>query len=131
MQAFAPFPVRDGTAFKRVTFLKGSAAELPLPDNAVDLAFTVLALEQMERIRPKALSELARVARRHVSMIEPFRDVNRGVWDRLNVYRRDYFRGAIDELPRYGLTPELVVHDFPQEAFLKVCLVLARKTGSA
>lgn len=130
MQAFAPFPIRDATAFRRVTFLKGSAAELPLADGSVDLAYTVLALEQMERIRPKALAELSRVARDHVLMIEPFRDVNRSLWDRLNVYRRDYFRGSIDELRRYGLVPELALHDFPQEAFLKVCLVLAKKAGS-
>ncbi len=124
---YAPVPVRDPEAFRRVRFLKGSAAELPFADGAFDLVITVLAVEQMERIRSKALAELARVARRHVLMIEPFRDVNRSLWSRLNVYRRDYFRGSIDELGRYGLKPILALDDFPQEAFLKACMVVAQK----
>ena len=81
----------------------------------------------MERIRDQVLSEIARVSAKHVVMIEPFRDVNSDFWPRLYVYRRDYFRGAIDELSRYGLEPELITSDFPQEAFLKACLVVARK----
>jgi SAM-dependent methyltransferase len=123
----APAPVRDPDGFRRVSFSQGSAAELPFADGAFDLVVTVLAVEQMERIRARALAELARVARRHVLMIEPFRDVNRNLWSRLNVYRRDYFRGSIDELRRYGLKPILALADFPQEAFLKACMVLAQK----
>jgi hypothetical protein len=88
---------------------------------------TVLALEQMERVRPRALAEIARVSARHSLMIEPFQDVNQALWPRLNVMRRDYFRGRIDDLPRYGLEPVLALGDFPQEAFLKTCAVLAEK----
>ena len=50
---------------------------------------------------------------------------------RLNVYRRDYFRGSVVELRRYGLVPEIVTSDFPQETFLRVCMVLARKEASS
>ncbi len=60
-------------------------------------------------------------------MIEPFLDVNRGFWTRLNIYRRDYFRGSIDELRRFGLEPLLATADFPQEMFLKACMVVAEK----
>jgi hypothetical protein len=52
-------------------------------------------------VRDKALSEIARVAGRQTLMIEPFRDVNAGLWSRLNVRRRDYFRGSIAELRGY------------------------------
>ena len=124
---YAPLPVVDPDAFRNVSFVQGSAAELPFADGAFDLVITVLAVEQMERIRAKALAEIARVARRHVLMIEPFRDVNRNLWSRLNVYRRDYFRGSIDELGRYGLKPILALDDFPQETFLKACMVVAQK----
>ena len=126
---YAPVPVADPDAFRRVSFVQGSAAELPFADGAFDLVITVLAVEQMERIRANALAELARVARRHVLMIEPFRDVNRNLWSRLNVYRRDYFRGSIDELRQYGLKPLFALDDFPQETFLKACMVVAQKSA--
>lgn len=63
-------------------------------------------------------------------MIEPFRDVNQDFWPRLNVYRRDYFRGSIEDLRGFGLEPRLATADFPQEVFLKVCLVLAERTST-
>ena len=61
-------------------------------------------------------------------MIEPFRDVNESFWPRLYVFWRDYFRGGIDELRDFGLQPVAATGDFPQEAFLKTCLVLSEKT---
>jgi len=125
--AFAPLPIRDPGAHRRIDFRRGNAAALPFADGEFDLVFTVLALEQMERIRHRALAEIARVTRRHLFTIEPFRDVNARGWERLNVLRRNYFRGRIDELRRYGLTPVFAFADFPQERFLKACAVLAEK----
>lgn len=124
---YMPLPPRDTSAFRKIRFVQGSAAKLPFEDNEFDLVYTVLALEQMEGIRDKALSEVARVAGQHTLMLEPFRDVNDSGWPRANVIRRQYFRGTIDELPRYGLTPELALNDFPQETFLKACAVLSEK----
>ena len=60
-------------------------------------------------------------------MIEPFRDGNGGLWSRLNLLPRDYFRGSIAELRGYGLRPVLALNDFPQESFLKTCAVLSEK----
>ena len=97
------------------------------PTGASDLVYTVLALEQMERVRDAALREIARVARHHYFGIEPFRDVNASGWERLYVLGRDYFRGRIADLPRYGLVPTLACSDFPQERFLKACAVLAER----
>jgi hypothetical protein len=90
---------------------------------------TVLALEQMERVRAQALGEIARVAGRHTLMIEPFQDINTALWPRLNVLRRDYFRGRIADLGRCDLEPVLAFDDYPQETFLKTCAVLAEKRG--
>jgi SAM-dependent methyltransferase len=126
MQAYAPLPPRDPDAFRRIRFMQGNAADLPFPDRSFDLTYTVLALEQMERLRARALSEIARVSCGHTLMIEPFRDVNGGLWPRLNIARRDYFRGAIGDLRAYGLDPVLAFDDFPQECFLKACAVLSR-----
>jgi SAM-dependent methyltransferase len=130
MRDYAPLELADPTAFRRIHFIQGSAAQLPFEDNSFDLVMTVLALEQMERIRDQALREITRVSARHLFNIEPFRDLNdRGV-ARRNVIRRNYFRGRIDDLQRYGFSPVLALKDFPQEAFLKVGAVLSKKEGT-
>ncbi|MGK2913433.1 MAG: class I SAM-dependent methyltransferase [Porticoccaceae bacterium] len=129
LAAFAPLPIVDPTAFRRIDFQQGDATALSFPDGSFDLVYTVLALEQMERVRERALAEIARVTGRHLFAIEPFRDVSEGVWARLYTLGRNYFQGRIDDLPRYGLTPLLAFNDFPQERFLKVCAVLAEKPG--
>jgi SAM-dependent methyltransferase len=127
MGGFAPLPLADPSAFQRIDFRRGNAVRLPFEDGAFDLVYTVLALEQMEVVRAQALAEIARVAARHTLMIEPFRDVNQALWPRLNVLRRDYFRGRIDDLRQHGLEPVLALDDFPQEVFLKACAVLAER----
>jgi SAM-dependent methyltransferase len=126
IQEYAPLPLKDPTAFRNIRFAQGSAENMPFQDGEFDLVYTILALEQMERIRDKALSEIARVAASHTLMFEPFRDVNTG-WARANIIRRNYFRGPIDDLPRYGLKPVTAIRDFPQESFLKACAVLSEK----
>jgi SAM-dependent methyltransferase len=131
MQEYAPLPLADPSAFREIDFRRGNATGLPFADGAFDLVITVLALEQMDRVRQQALGEIARVAGRQTLMIEPFRDVNRAFWPRLNVLRRDYFRGRIADLRHYGLEPVLAVDDFPQESFLKTCAVLAEKRAAA
>src|SRR5206468_12407287 len=95
LAAFSPLPVRDATGFRRIEFRQGTAAELPYANGEMDLVLTVLALEQMERIRKRALSEVARVAGGHTLMVEPFRDCNRSGRRWLNVLGRNYFRGRI------------------------------------
>jgi ubiquinone/menaquinone biosynthesis C-methylase UbiE len=127
MQAFAPLPLSDPTAFRRIRFVRGSAENLPFAGGAFDLLMTILALEQMERIRPVALAELARVTGRHAFLIEPFRELNDHGWRRFNRIKRDYFAGRVSDLPQFGLEPEFVVADYPQEVFLRTCAVLCRK----
>ena len=127
---FAPQQITDPTAFRRIEFMRGNANELPFADESFDLVYSVLAVEQMEQIRTQVLGEITRLSRGQVLMIEPFRDVNRDFWPRLNVYRRDYFRGSIEDLRGFGLEPRLATADFPQEVFLKVCLVLAERTST-
>lgn len=128
MAAYGPQPSLDATAFRRITFREGDAGDLPFTDGSFDLVYTMLALEQMETLRDRALAQLARVTSAHALMIEPFAEVNAGFWRRLNVFRRNYFRGSIADLPGYGLTPEIATADFPQEVFLGACMVLAGKT---
>lgn len=128
LREFAPEPLPDPEGFRRIRFERGSAAELPFADKSFDFVQTVLALEQMERIRERALGEMARVAGRHSFNIEPFADVNTG-WSKLYIERRNYFRGSIDGLRAFGLEPSWGTAEFPQELFLKAAAVLAKKRG--
>jgi ubiquinone/menaquinone biosynthesis C-methylase UbiE len=126
LQAFAPLSLEDPSAFKRVTFQSGDASALPFDAKSFDLVITVLALEQMERIRDQALNEIARVSAGHAFMIEPFREANDSGIARRYVVARDYWRGRIADLPSHGMQPLWATTDMPQEAFLKACAVLAR-----
>ena len=128
LQACAPLSLQDPAAFKRVTFQTGDASALPFEPKSFDLVITVLALEQMERIRDQALNEIARVSAGHAFMIEPFREANAGGITRRYVVARDYLRARIADLPSHGMTPLWATEDMPQEAFMKACAVLAKKT---
>jgi ubiquinone/menaquinone biosynthesis C-methylase UbiE len=124
---YIPLQEADALAFKRIDFVEGAPSALPFQDGGFDLVFTVLAVEQLERIRDRALAEIARVSRGHVLMLEPFRDANRKGLRRLYALSRNYFRGSIQGLARFGLEPVWATDDFPQEAFLGSPLVLAQK----
>ena len=126
LQAFAPLSLHDPAAFKRVNFQSGDAAALPFAPKSFDLVFTVLALEQMERIRDQALNEIARVSAGHAFMIEPFREANPSGIARRYIVAHDYLRARIADLPQHGMQPLWATTDMPQEAFLKACAVLAR-----
>lgn len=126
--AYSPYPIVDDTAFRRVQFTQGSAQRLPFPDASFDLVLTVLALEQMETIRDDALREIARVAGRHVLMIEPFFDLNDSGLRRRYIASRDYLRARVGDLSRYGLQVEWATADFPQKAVMAATCVLAGKS---
>jgi SAM-dependent methyltransferase len=128
LQNFGPFSLQDPTAFKRVAFQTGDATTLSFDNNSFDLVITVLALEQMERIRDQALGEIARVSAGHAFMIEPFHEANTTGISRRYVVARDYLRVRIAELPNHGMTPLWATMDMPQEAFLKAAAVLAKVT---
>ena len=124
---FAPEPLPAGDAHARLDIRQGSAAELPFPDEAFDLVFTVLALEQMEEIRDRALSEIARVAARHTVMIEPFRDWNEDGLRRDGIVSRDYFQARVADLAGFGLRPVYVTGDIPTKLQMGVGVVAAGK----
>lgn len=131
LTAYAPLPQRDPTAFRHINFVRGDATRMPFADRSFELVFTVLSVEQMERVREAALSDIARVAKDNVLNLEPFAEANGHGWKRLNVYARNYFRGRIADLPRYGLEPQWATDDFPQEAILGTALVLSAKAQKA
>jgi ubiquinone/menaquinone biosynthesis C-methylase UbiE len=128
MVEFSPMPPRDLTAHRSVTLQVGTAADLPFADRAFDLVFTVQALEQMESIRARALSEIARVCSGHVAMLEPFADWNTTEMRSARIESYGYFAAKIDDLPNYGLQPVLSTGDMPSKAVYAIGLVVARPT---
>jgi SAM-dependent methyltransferase len=131
LRKYAPLPQIDGHAYRRISFVRGDAAHMPFREAAFDLVFTVLSIEQMQRIRDQALREVVRVSKKFVLNLEPFCEVNRGIWRRLNVISRDYYRGSIDDLADNDLEPVWATSDFPQELMLGTALVLSRRTTDA
>jgi SAM-dependent methyltransferase len=130
--AMAAYTVSHGTdpqAFRRIDFVRGDATAMPFEDGSFDLVITVLSVEQMERVRDKALAEIARVSSGHVLNMEPFAEANRSLLRLTHVFGRDYFRGTISDMTRYGLEPLWVTMDFPQEVQLGAALVLSRKSN--
>ena len=130
--AYTPVPLPSSDAHRRIAFSCGNARSLPFPDGSFDLVLTRLALEQMEAIRHHALSEVSRVARNHVVMVEPFYDWNAEGLRRESMVMKGYFAGKVEDLLRYGLETVLVFDDFPHKFNLRPGLVVAHrgKVGS-
>jgi SAM-dependent methyltransferase len=117
--------IRDHAAPGRVRLQRGTAAQLPYRDGAFDVVYTVLALEQMESIRDAVLSEVRRVARRYVVMIEPFQELNADGLRRHFIASNHYFDARIDALHRFGLHPSFTYADIPNKVLFHVGLVVA------
>ena len=127
---FAPNPLVDPVAHKRIAFYQGSAKNLPFADKSFDVLYTVLALEAMEEIRHQALRELGRVAKKYVIMIEPFSDFNeRGIRYFYHTSHQ-YFGGKVAELRGDGLEPQLVFSDMPHKIRLWPAMVIASPISS-
>ena len=129
LRKFAPFPLKDETAYKRVRFRQETAANLPYSDSEFDLVYTCAAVEQMERIRDKALGEITRVSNSHVFFYEPFHDVNQDGLSRRYIVARDYFQGRIADLAGYGLRPIWATNDLPQKINNNICGVFCQRSG--
>jgi SAM-dependent methyltransferase len=124
---FSPEPLVDREAHRRITMVQGDASKLPFADAAFDLVYTCLALEQMEMIRDAAMREIARIARRHVAMVEPFRDYNDTGIRRNFIIASGYFAARVGDLPKYGLEPVFETADWPHKVNLLPALVIARR----
>ena len=120
---FFPWKLKNEEALRQISFNQGDACSLPFDNSSFDLVFTRLALEQMETIRDKALSEISRVARSHTIMVEPFAEFNQDSI-RLNyVKSKDYFSLPYAQLKQFGIEPIYIFSNFPQKLTLGAGLV--------
>jgi len=111
------------SSISRISFMQGDAAKLPAADKSVDISITVLALEQMSAILPKALAEIRRITRRHVIMIEPLLDANNWL-GRQHLRSRGYLCMSLADLSAAGLKPSTVISDLPQKLKFSAPLVV-------
>jgi SAM-dependent methyltransferase len=125
---YCPWDVADPDAYQRIDFQQGDATKLPFDDSSFDLVFTRQALEQIEAVRDAALSEIARVTKGPVIMVEPFADFNQSALNKNFVGAKDYFSLPISDLMGFGIAPDYTYDDFPQKLTLGQGLV-AGSTG--
>lgn len=127
--SYFPWPVEDPEAFRRIEFKVGNATALPHPDQSFDLVMTHLALEQMEQVRDQALTEIARVSKGDVLLLEPFADFNATPLRRNAVKAIDYLSLPVAALEQFGIEPCQVTDAFPQKVRLGNGLVVGRLRG--
>ena len=97
----------------------GDAYHLPFADNSFDLVYTYHCFEQMPANKKQSLSEVYRVARKYVALIEPSYEL--GNWpQRLRWRNKSYIRGIPKNIKKLGY--KLVKHeripytDYPNSA---------------
>lgn len=108
--------------------IQGSAQNVPLRDASFELVFTMQALEQMNPIRNRVLSEIHRVTSGFACFFEAFADYNKGEL-RLNILERNYFGGSLQELRKHGFRVLTVYDNLPTKNKMKVVCVVAEKVA--
>lgn len=116
--------VSAAPANQSIDFQQGNAAALPASDKCVDVTVTVLALEQMADILPRALSEIRRITRRHVIFLEPFRDANDYVGF-LHLKSGNYFHAGQREIAAAGFRPVAMISNLPNKLTFGASMLVA------
>jgi len=123
---YSPDPVRDRTAYRRIAFRQGNAADMPFEEGEFDLVISCVALEQMNAIKERVLREIQYVTKDWVVMIEPFRDFNDTPMRAEYCDAHDYFDARVDDLKTFGLKPVFVSTDMPQKLAYWTTWVIAK-----
>lgn len=77
---------------KMPQFEKGNATAMNVPDNSFDLVFSHTAIEQMPTAYADAFREAYRVSKKYACFIEEFWEAQKGFFQRLALWKNDYFR---------------------------------------
>ena len=112
-------------ALGRIDFRQGTALEMPFEDDAFDVSFTCLVLEQLTHDWPAVVREMVRVTRRHCFFLEPFADANNLV-GRAYLRSLDYFRAHHEQFEDLGLETIEFSTDIPQKVHFGTGLLVAR-----
>ncbi len=126
---YSPLVGEKSNAHNCIDFIHGSAQNLCFKNESFDLVFTILALEQMEEIRHKALSEISRVCKKYLVMVEPFRDWNNNSTNRHRVKSLDYFSANINDLQMYGFRVLGCFDNIPNKLHYTTNFLVAEKVN--
>jgi ubiquinone/menaquinone biosynthesis C-methylase UbiE len=125
---FSPGNVIDSHAHKKLKLLQGNATSLKFKNNQFDMVYTNLALEQMNEVKEKALSEISRVSSKYVVMVEPFYDWNNEGINKHYIKANDYFSATLDDLSKYNLEVIYTNTDLPHKLTFTPGIVVAKVT---
>ena len=113
--------------YKNLSFLEENAKNLTFPANSFDLTYTVLALEQMNQIKTQVIENIKWVTSKKIVFIEPFKNVNKNLINKINMKNSDYLDLSYKDLDILGLKINDITEDFPQRLSLAAsCLVLTK-----
>lgn len=101
-----------------VEFYCKNAKNLSFKKNTFDLTYTVLALEQMNKIKFQVIREIKNITKKKIIFIEPFVDVNKKLINFFHMKNSDYFNLYYNELESLGLLIERKFDNFPQRLAL-------------
>jgi SAM-dependent methyltransferase len=97
-----------------VEFYCKNAKKLSFKKNTFDLTYSVLALEQMNKIKFKVIREIKNVTKKKMIFIEPFVDINKNLINSFHTKNSDYFNLHYNELENLDLLIERKFDNFPQ-----------------
>ena len=123
----SPVKLKDFSAHKKINFICASSKKIPFQDNSFDLVYTSLALEQMEKIREQAMSEIYRVCNKYVSFYEAFKEYNNNFPYLAYILSQSYFRGSLKDLSNLGFKNFQIYDQIPQKVTYINIFVVGQK----
>ena len=114
----------EAARMRSIEFKQGDACALPAGDKSVDLSFTMLALEQMWPILPRALAEIRRTTRKYAVFIEAFGEANDRA-GRLHLWSRNYFRASLAQMEAAGFRPLQLFTTLPRKFTFSAAMLIA------
>ena len=106
---------------------QGSMLALQYGDDSFDLVFSFDSFEQLPREYPRAFAEAYRVTRRDAIFVEPFKEAQQDIFQRMHLINVDYFRAGVTSVEKAGFTI-LSETTFPKGSHSDI-LVTARKSS--
>lgn len=97
-----------------VKFYCINAKDLSFKKNSFDLGYTVLALEQMNKIKIEVIRKIKNIVKKNIILVKPFADINKNLLNFIHTKNSDYFDLHYNELEKLGLSIQKRIDNFPQ-----------------
>ena len=94
---------------KKVQVFSGNMMEMPFSDNAIDIVTTVMSMEPNHGREKEILTELFRVARRYVILVEPTYELG-SIKTKKHIIEHGYVRGLPKHIQQLGF--KILYHEY-------------------